>query len=93
MDKAMRRISLDMQVGGYTTPRDIAAQAFGAMLPTSNVAGHPAIVQIIWASQGQPLHPEFRSRLASFGASPSSLDYLNALIVHSRPAPNTEAAP
>lgn len=83
----MRRILLGMQVGGYTTPRELAAQAFGAMLPTSNMAGHPAVVQIIEASRGQPLHPEVRSRLASFGASPSSLDYLNALVVNSRPPP------
>jgi hypothetical protein len=73
----MKRISLGIQVGGHTIPRDIAAKAFASMLPRpgpGGLVGHPAVLRLIDAARNQPLHPEYKRRLANLGATHQSLN-------------------
>jgi hypothetical protein len=75
--------------GPFAAPAHSAA-AFDAMLPLNSggaLVGHPAVMRLLDAAQGVPLHPAHRLQLMRFGATPRSLDYLDHLIVNSRSTP------
>ena len=81
----MKRIDVPGVPSGALT-----SEAINMMMPRRAgglLVGHPAMLRLVHAAQGQPLHPDHRRKLSSFGASRRQIDHLDLLIADTRRNP------